>query len=85
VDSTPQPAREASPAVAAGKPSILADMWDGLMFILGWRGLLYLTLVGLAVGILGRASASLLPLMVSRHFRGSALQLGWWQSGYGIL
>lgn len=79
----PQPTREVSSAESPGRPSLLADIQDGLTFIFRWRGLLYLTLVGLAVGILGQASASLIPLMVSRHFGGSALQLGWWQSGYG--
>jgi DHA3 family macrolide efflux protein-like MFS transporter len=66
------------------RPSILSDLRDGLTFIIRWRGLTYLTLIGLIVGVLGRAAASLTPLMISQHFGGGALQLGWWQSSYGI-
>jgi len=76
----PQPAR-----AGAGLPgrSLLADMREGLHFLLGWRALLYLSLVGLVVGILGRASAAMIPLMVTRVFGQGVVQLGWWESAYG--
>lgn len=78
----PQPPRAGAAAGALGS-SILAEMREGLRFILGWRALLYLTLVGLMVGVLGRAAAALMPLMITDYFQQGALQLGWWESAYG--
>lgn len=76
----PQPARSQARAAS----SVWAEMRAGLRFIISWRGLLILSLIGLVINMLGRAAAALVPLLVMQHFQGGALQLGWLQSMAGI-
>jgi DHA3 family macrolide efflux protein-like MFS transporter len=76
----PQPAR--AEGKAAGS-TLLADLREGLNFLLGWRALLYLSLVGLVVGMLGRAAAAMIPLMITQVFQQGVAQLSWWESAYG--
>ena len=78
--AVPQPTRNDAPL----KPSLWADMRAGLRFIIGWKGLLLFSLVGVVINLLGRAAASLSPLLITQVFKGGALELGWWQSAVGI-
>ena len=80
----PQPPRAPAPQAAAGGSSLWADMREGLHFVLGWRALLVLSMIGVLINMLGRAAASLTPILITQHFQGGALQLGWWQSAAGV-
>jgi DHA3 family macrolide efflux protein-like MFS transporter len=80
----PQPARTITPETAFRKPTVWADMREGLRFVLNWKALMMLAVIGIMINMLGRAAASLAPLLVVQHFRGGALQLGWWQSAVGV-
>jgi DHA3 family macrolide efflux protein-like MFS transporter len=82
--AVPQPTRNDTPQAAPLKPSLWADMRAGLRFIIGWKGLLLFSLVGVVINLLGRAAASLSPLLITQVFKGGALELGWWQSAVGI-
>ncbi len=82
--AVPQPTRKHAPEAASLKPSLWADMRAGLRFIIGWKGLLLFSLVGVVINLLGRAAASLSPLLITQVFKGGALELGWWQSAVGI-
>jgi DHA3 family macrolide efflux protein-like MFS transporter len=82
--AVPQPTRNDAPQAAPLKPSLWADMRAGLRFIIGWKGLLLFSLVGVVINLLGRAAASLSPLLITQVFKGGALELGWWQSAVGI-
>jgi len=79
----PQPARTITPEAAGRKPSLWADMREGLRFMLSWKALMMLSVVGVMINMLGRAAASLAPILIMQHFKGGALQLGWWQSAAG--
>jgi DHA3 family macrolide efflux protein-like MFS transporter len=78
----PQPAHTAEQA--GSQPSLVADIREGLQFILSWRALLMLAVIGILVNMLGRAAGSLMPLLVAQHFAGGAVQFGWLQSASGM-
>jgi len=85
--SIPRPA-PAPAAVDAGLRStvaaVLSDMRDGFRFVWDWKGLLWFSLLSTLFNMLGGAAAALRPLVVSEHFGGGALELGWLQSAAGI-
>jgi DHA3 family macrolide efflux protein-like MFS transporter len=68
----------------AERPSPLADLRQGLRFVWNWRGLLYLLLVMAGMRFFLAPAFSLLPLMVTQHFGGGALQLAWLSSAHGF-
>ncbi len=82
--SIPQPARQDSPATSGLWAGILDDLRQGFRFVWGWRGLMLLAGIGILIHMLGRAAASLLPLLVLQVFDGGARELGWFQSAIGI-
>jgi DHA3 family macrolide efflux protein-like MFS transporter len=71
-------------AAAKERQSVLADLREGLEYVRAWPGLLYL-LVGAAVARFVLIPAfSLAPLLITNHFGGGALELGWLESGFGF-
>ena len=79
--TVPQPqARE--PHVT--RKSVFQDMGEGLRYMLNWRGLFYMCIVLAVMRFFMAPSFSLLPLMVTRHFGGGALELGWMSSAHGF-
>jgi len=77
----PQPARTEA---AEAKPSVLADLREGLRFLWGWPGMLIVIGIAMAVNLLLHPAMSLQPLLVTDHFQGGALELAWLQSAFGI-
>ena len=80
----PQPTRTSTPEMATRKPSVWTDMREGLRFVWSWKALMMLSVIGIMVNMLGRAAGSLTPILVTQHFQGGVLELGWWQSAVGI-
>ena len=80
----PQPPRAAAPAGAGSNPSMWREMREGWDFVWGWKALLLLMGIAVMINLLGRAAASLAPLLVLRRFQGGVLELGWWQSAVGV-
>jgi DHA3 family macrolide efflux protein-like MFS transporter len=80
----PQPERQAAPETAAGKPSVLADMRDGLRFVWNWPGMMMILVIATLINLLVNPAFSLLPIMVTGHFKGGALQLAWLESAWGV-
>jgi DHA3 family macrolide efflux protein-like MFS transporter len=80
----PQPRRD---DMGAEKPTIWADMRDGLRYILAWPGLMALIGAVMIVKIALTPAFALLPLLVSAHFNGGAAQLSLLEavSGVGIV
>ena len=79
----PQPSRaDWAPGVA--RPSIWADIREGLRYVIGWPGLLTVLLMGTLLNFTGVPMWVLLPLFVTKHFGGGALQLGWMESAWGV-
>lgn len=72
----PQAVKETS-ETTEGKPSMLDDLREGLRFIWGWPGLVMIIAISALVYMLMVPVYSLLPILVTEHLRGSALQLAW--------
>ena len=77
----PQPKRD---DVGAEKPTIWADMREGLRYIRGWTGLMALIGVAMIIKIALTPAFSLLPLLVSQHFHGGAAQLSLLEAVAGV-
>ena len=64
--------------------SVFRDLGDGFRYVWGWRGLfvMFVVLAGLRFFLV--PSFSFLPLIVTRHFSGGVLELGWINSAHGF-
>jgi DHA3 family macrolide efflux protein-like MFS transporter len=88
--SIPQPGRSIA-APGDAKPgglssivsTVLADMREGFRYVWGWKGLVTFTALSALFNMLGGAAGALRPLVVTQHFGGGALELGWLQSAAG--
>jgi DHA3 family macrolide efflux protein-like MFS transporter len=83
----PQPQRSASmQGVAADgkKPSIWADVAEGLRYVWNWPGLFLVMIMAMIINFVMAPAGSLIPLLVTKHFNGDALQLGTLESAWGI-
>ncbi len=69
---------------ATGKPSLWTDVREGFRYAASWPGLLALCLLAMALNFLINPAMSLMPILVTNHFKGEALQLGWMNSSWGI-
>ena len=78
----PQPAR--ADEGAAQKPSVWADMREGLRYLWGWPGLVALIGSAMVLKIALTPAFSLLPLLVTGHFDGGAAQLTLLESVAGV-
>jgi DHA3 family macrolide efflux protein-like MFS transporter len=77
----PQPERKHE---SDTKPTMMQDLVAGLRFIWVWPGLLLLIGVYAMVHLLLAPSMVLMPLLVTDHFAGGALQLAGMQSAAGV-
>jgi len=75
----PQPERG-----AAAKATFWQDFAAGFRYILAWRGLLIILAMVMVINFFFTAVESLTPILISRHFKGEAQQLGWWQAMFAI-
>lgn len=66
------------------KPSVLADMHEGLHFVWGWPGMMMVVAIATLINLLLNPAFSLLPILVTDHFGGGALELAWLDSAWGI-
>ncbi len=79
----PQPERKLALPDAKGKTSLWQDLRQGLVYVLGWKGLLLIGGMALVINFLLNPAFSLMPLLVKEHFNGQAFQLAWMQSASG--
>jgi len=80
----PQPERAAVAQVAQAKPTLWTDMREGLRYVIGWPGLLGICLLATLLNFSIMPAMSLMPLLITDHFGGEALQLGWMNSAWGV-
>jgi DHA3 family macrolide efflux protein-like MFS transporter len=80
----PQPKRIEQAETVQGQTSVVADLREGLRFVWGWPGLRMIVAMATLINLLVNPGFSLLPIMVTDHFGGGALQLAWLQSAWGI-
>lgn len=70
------------------KENLISSVWDdflaGLKYVMGWAGLRFLLVMALSINMIISPAFSLLPLVVREHFGGGALQLGWFNSAFGV-
>ncbi len=79
--AVPQPPRKTSGAAPA---SVWADLVAGLRYLLGWRGLLLMAVIGTLFKLVQTPIMSLLPILVTQHFGGAAGELAGMESAFGI-
>ncbi len=81
--AVPQPERQPN-----GEETSLASFWtdmrEGFNYLRSWRGLLVMSGLAMIVKILLNPAFSLIPLLVTGHFGGDAMQLGILESTAGV-
>jgi DHA3 family macrolide efflux protein-like MFS transporter len=81
----PQPQRKLNGSAASGeKPSVRAELREGLRYLLNWRGLMLLIGGVMIVKIALTPAFSLLPLLVTDHFGGAADEFATLESALGL-
>jgi len=78
----PQPSREVTEVL--GLKTVLRDMREGAVFVWRWKGLRIIMGMSMLINFLMNPAFSLLPLVVTNHFNGGAIELGWLQSASGV-
>jgi MFS transporter, DHA3 family, macrolide efflux protein len=73
-----------APVTGGGRPSVLHDLQAGWRYVLAWPGLMAVLILAMAINFVTTPAFSLMPILVTKHFGGGALQLGWLESGWGI-
>ncbi len=81
--SIPQPARSPDQEGASGS-SVWHEFMEGLRYVGRLPGVIALLVIFSLANFLLVPSTSLLPLLVTDHFGGGAVQLGWMESVWGI-
>ncbi len=66
------------------RPWLWADTQAGLRYIWEWPGLSALCGMAMLLSLLAGPAFFLMPVLISKHFGGGALQLGWINSAWGI-
>lgn len=84
VVAVPQPARAPQMVGVSAWQSFWTDMGDGLRYVRGWRGLMLLMGLAMLINMVLSPSSSLLPLLVTDHFGGTALSLGAIEAALGV-
>jgi DHA3 family macrolide efflux protein-like MFS transporter len=79
----PKPPRAEVPAGMTA-PSLWADVRMGFRYLRDRPGLLAIGIVASVLNFLVWPSMALTPILVTNHFRGQAIQLGWLNSTWGI-
>ena len=81
----PQPKREEhQQGEAARQPSFMQDLREGVRYVLNWRGLSIIVLMAMAINFLLTPAASLMPILVTKHYNGAAPQLALMDAMWGI-
>ena len=82
--SIPQPKRYGEAQLQEGKPSLLKDIGDAMVYIRSIPGFTAIIFMALFLNFLLIPTISLLPLLVTEHFGKGAIELGLLESILGI-
>ncbi|MCA9921795.1 MAG: MFS transporter [Anaerolineales bacterium] len=80
----PQPERHTGTTEDAGQETVWQGVKSGLRYVIGWPGLLIVSLMTVGINFTIIPAFSLMPLLVKEYFGGSAIHLGWVESAMGI-
>ena len=79
----PQPARKDASEIVT--PTILMrDVREGLRYVAAWPGLIAILVMAMLINFLYTPASTLMPLMITNHFHGTAWHLGVMESFWGI-
>ncbi len=79
----PRPKRAAAVSASLSLASVGADVRAGLSYVWSWPGLRVVLIISTVLNLVLNPAFSLLPLLVTKHLGGGALQLGWLESAWG--
>jgi DHA3 family macrolide efflux protein-like MFS transporter len=82
--TVPQPARSSTNAAPGEKPSALQDFRAGLRYVMSWPGLMIIGIMATLINLLLTPAYALMPILVTKHFAGGAMQFAWMESVFGI-
>ena len=80
----PQPGRHRAATGEGGEETVWQGARSGLRYLLGWPGLLIVSLMTVGINLTIIPAFSLLPLLVKDYFGGSAIHLGRVEAAMGI-
>jgi DHA3 family macrolide efflux protein-like MFS transporter len=81
----PQPESQAPDATSEERePSLWQNMREGWHYMWNWPGLVAVGVIATVLNFLLNPAFSLLPLLVTNHFHGEAIHLGWLESAWGV-
>jgi len=63
---------------------VILDIRDGFKYMVGWKGLLYLSLAATILNFLLSPGYTFTPLLIKEHFNGDAIDLSILESAFGI-
>jgi DHA3 family macrolide efflux protein-like MFS transporter len=78
----PQP--EAQHVQGTGVRAVVHDLGEGLRYIWDWKGMRWFMATTLVWGVFVTPLISFQPLLVTQHFKGGAVEVGWMSSAFGI-
>jgi DHA3 family macrolide efflux protein-like MFS transporter len=79
----PQPTRK-EPAAAVTPHILLRDVGEGLRYVMAWPGLVAILVMAMVINFLFVPASTLMPLLITNHFQGTAWHLGIMESFWGI-
>lgn len=80
----PQPKTDKGEDTVDAITSIWDDFREGIGYVTDWPGLVVIILMAIVLNMIITPAFSLLPLLVKDTFNGSALELGWVESAFGV-
>ncbi|GAP17367.1 MFS transporter [Levilinea saccharolytica] len=78
----PQPAQSDTSPVTPR--SVLADVSVGIRYVRAWPGLMAVILMATFLNFMLTPTGALTPLLITKHFNGGAVELGWIESASGL-
>jgi DHA3 family macrolide efflux protein-like MFS transporter len=82
----PQPERKAALETVTGgwMTTILKDVREGLVYIGSWPAFVIILMTAMAANFVLNPAFSLMPILVTQHFYGDVVELGWMSSASGV-
>lgn len=80
----PQPDRSQSQTLSGKSATYFEDMKAGFRYMWAWKGLLMIALMAAMLNFLLAPTGALNPLLVKGHYGGTVLQLGTFNSTFGV-
>jgi DHA3 family macrolide efflux protein-like MFS transporter len=71
-------------SMTANISAVWKDMIAGFRYIWNWSGIFWLLIIAMMVNFFVNPAMSLVPILVTKHFQGKALELGWLNASWGV-